>query len=76
MVFYMVFCLNCLYDKDEYEQLRQRIDEAAKNFAFRDIAAELADIDNTKPNNHAPIIKVLNFQIYNMNLNMHINVLT
>ncbi|XP_022140548.1 cellulose synthase-like protein H1 [Momordica charantia] len=45
--------------KDEYEQLRQRIDEAAKNFAFRDIAAELADIDNTKPNNHAPIIKVI-----------------
>ncbi|XP_022140754.1 cellulose synthase-like protein H1 [Momordica charantia] len=45
--------------KDEYEQLRQNIEEAAKNFSFLELTGELADFSNTQSNNHPPIIKVI-----------------
>ncbi|XP_023533242.1 cellulose synthase-like protein H1 [Cucurbita pepo subsp. pepo] len=45
--------------KDAYEVLNQRIEDAAKSFTFGDLVGDLADFSNTKPKNHAPIIKVI-----------------
>ncbi|XP_038902679.1 cellulose synthase-like protein H1 [Benincasa hispida] len=45
--------------KDEYEELRQKIEEAAKTIACGDLKGELADFSNTKPNNHPPIVKII-----------------
>ena len=44
--------------KDAYEALNRRIDDAARSFTFGDLVGDLADFSDTKPNNHAPIIKV------------------
>ncbi|KAG6604869.1 Cellulose synthase-like protein H1, partial [Cucurbita argyrosperma subsp. sororia] len=45
--------------KHAYEELNQRIEDAAKSFTFGNLVGDLADFSNTKPRNHAPIIKVI-----------------
>ncbi|XP_022943733.1 cellulose synthase-like protein H1 isoform X1 [Cucurbita moschata] len=47
--------------KDEYEELRRRIEvaAAAKNSAFSNLIGEFPDFANSKPNNHPPIVKVI-----------------
>ncbi|KAL0536687.1 hypothetical protein IC582_025647 [Cucumis melo] len=46
--------------KDGYEELRQKIEEAAKTITCGgELTGELADFSNAKPNNHSPIIKVI-----------------
>ncbi|CAK9315542.1 unnamed protein product [Citrullus colocynthis] len=46
--------------KDGYEELQQRIEEAAKTLTCGgDHMVDLADFTNTKSNNHPPIVKVI-----------------
>ena len=60
------FCHVCVI-KDEYEELRRRIEDAAaataaattKNSAFSNLIGEFPDFANSKPNNHPPIVKVM-----------------
>lgn len=50
----------CVIYKDGYEELQQRIEEAAKTLTCGgDHMVELADFSNTKSNNHPPIVKVI-----------------
>lgn len=53
-----------LCNKDGYEELRHRIEEAANKLGCGELVGDLADFSGTKPNNHAPIIKVLSLSVH------------